>query len=201
MLLEQNRPGLLQLRVTDVKQFVYCPRVVYFSYLMPVEKKITLKMEYGKEEHIELDRLEKRRTFRAYRLTEAAERRFHVRLHSERLALSGVLDMLLVQGDTYFPVEFKYTRRSPELNHKYQLTAYAMLVEDVIDRPVRAGFIYVSDDRIAHPIEITQNMRDFVREILGSIREMIRCERIPCSTRHKKKCIDCEFRRFCNDTQ
>lgn len=200
VLLEQDRPGLLQLRVTDVKQFVYCPRVVYFSYLMPVEKKTTLKMEYGKEEHIELDRLEKRRTFRAYRLADDAERRFHVRFYSERLALSGVLDMLLVQRDAYFPVEFKYTRHPPELNHKYQLTAYAMLVEDATGKPVRAGFVYVSADKVAYPIEITQNMRDFVREILGSIREMIRREAVPRPTRQKRKCVDCEFRRFCNDT-
>ncbi|NPV80777.1 MAG: CRISPR-associated protein Cas4 [Firmicutes bacterium] len=201
MLSELERPGQLQLRVTDVKQFVYCPRVVYFSYLLPIEKKVTRKMEYGKEEHIELDRLEKRRTFRAYELTDDAERRFHVNLSSERLALSGVLDMLLVQGNAYYPVEFKYTRRPPELNHKYQLMAYAMLLEDTVGKPVRAGFVYVSEDRIAYPIDFTPNMRKFVREILASIREMIKREQMPHRARQKKKCVDCEFRRFCNDIE
>ncbi|MBC7084465.1 MAG: CRISPR-associated protein Cas4 [Firmicutes bacterium] len=199
MLAEPERPALLELRVTDVKQFVYCPRIVYFTYLMPIEKKVTRKMEYGKEEHVQLDRLEKRRTFRAYGLTDDAERRFHVHLRSERLALSGVLDMLLVQRDTYYPVEFKYTRRRPELNHKYQLMACAMLLEDTVAKPVRAGFVYVTEDRTAYPVEFTQNMRDFVRATLTSIRDMIRYEKMPPPTRQRRKCVDCEFRRFCND--
>jgi len=199
MLAELERPALLELRVTDVKQFVYCPRVVYFTYLMPIEKKVTRKMEYGKEEHVQLDQLEKRRTFRAYGLTDDTERRFHVHLRSERLALSGVLDMLLVQRDIYYPVEFKYTRRPPELNHKYQLMAYAMLLEDTVGKPVRAGFVYVTGDRTAYHVEFTQNMRDFVRATLASIRDMIRRESMPRPARQKGKCVDCEFRRFCND--
>ncbi len=201
MVVERDTPGLLQLRVSDIKQYVYCPRVVYFSYLMPIDKKTTLKMEYGKESHVELSRLERRRTPCAYCLADDARREFHVRLYSERLALSGILDMLLVQGTSYFPVEFKYTHHSPELNHKYQLTAYAMLVEDVIGRPVRAGFIYVSNDKAAYLVEITQNMRDFVRETLSSIRRMICTELVPRPSRQRKKCVDCEFRRFCNDVR
>ena len=201
MLLELDRPQTLRLRVTDIKQFMYCPRVVYFTYLMPVEKKTTRKMEYGKDEHIELTRLERRRTFRAYGLTDEAERIFRVPLYSDRLELSGILDMLLVQGQMRYPVEFKHTRQAPALNHKYQLTAYAMLIEDMTDRPVRSGFIYISKDKTAYPIEFTQNMRDFVRHILGSVRKMISEERLPTRTRQKKRCIDCEFRLFCNDIE
>jgi len=201
MLLELDRSQTLRLRVTDIKQFMYCPRVVYFTYLMPVDKKTTRKMQYGKDEHIELARLEKRRTFRAYGLTDEAERIFQVRLYSERLELSGILDMLLVQGPMYYPVEFKHTRQAPALNHKYQLTAYAMLLEDMTNRPIRSGFIYISKGKTAYSVQFTQNMRDFVRHILQSVRSMILEEQLPTRTRQKKRCVDCEFRLFCNDIE
>lgn len=38
----------MMLRVSDLKQFIYCPRIVYYNYVMPVEKKTTYKMEHGK---------------------------------------------------------------------------------------------------------------------------------------------------------
>ncbi len=59
---------MLKLRVADVKQYIYCPRVIYFTYVCPVDKKVTRKIQYGHEAHLELDRLEKRRTFKRYNL-------------------------------------------------------------------------------------------------------------------------------------
>ena len=36
---------MIELCVTDLKQFVYCPRIPFYQYVMPVEKKATFKME------------------------------------------------------------------------------------------------------------------------------------------------------------
>ncbi len=38
------------IRVNDIKQYFYCPRVVFYQYSMPVEKKNTRKMELGRAE-------------------------------------------------------------------------------------------------------------------------------------------------------
>jgi len=46
------------LRVNDLKQFEYCPRIVFYNTVMPVERKVTVKMERGKEEELRLDALE-----------------------------------------------------------------------------------------------------------------------------------------------
>ncbi len=184
--------------MTDVKQFVYCQRIIYFTYLMPVDRRITAKMAYGKESHAELDRLERRRGFRSYRLEEA-ERRFHVPLESRRLGLHGILDMLLVSPQGYFPVEFKDTTRPPGLNHKYQLVAYAMLVEEKYRQPVREGYIYLIPLKRAIAIPITQEMRDFVRSVIGRIEGMVLTEKIPAVTREIRKCVDCEWRNYCGD--
>ena len=40
---------LFPLRVNDLKQFEYCPRIVFYNTVMPVERKSTVKMERAKE--------------------------------------------------------------------------------------------------------------------------------------------------------
>ncbi len=189
---------MINLKVSDIKQFLYCPRILYFSYVCPVAKKTSHKMNYGKEEHFELERLEKRRTFRRYRL-ESGERKFHTRLYSPRLRLEGMLDMHIVTDGETIPVEFKYSSHQPALNHKYQLVAYAMLLEDNYQKPVRRGFLYLIPGNRIYSIEITPSAREFVKESLRKIRQMIATETFPRPPYSKGKCKDCEYRNYCRD--
>ncbi|MCL6477219.1 MAG: CRISPR-associated protein Cas4 [Peptococcaceae bacterium] len=189
---------MLKLRVNDVKQYFYCPRVVYFNYVCPVRVKATRKMEYGREAHLELDRLEKRRTFKRYNLTEG-KRFFHTHLYSPRLGLEGRLDMYIEAAGEKFPVEFKSTSGGLSLNHKYQLVAYAMLLEDHFNMPVRFGFVYLDGPGGVHPVEITPNCREFVKVALREIRELVGRERMPPPPPGGRRCRDCEYKNFCGD--
>ena len=188
----------LSLRVTDVKQYVYCPRIIYFTYCLPVKRPLTYKMVEGKLSHEETRALERRRSLRAYGLSEG-ERHFSVHLYSERLGLSGLLDMVIITSAEVIPVEFKHTTGKLGLNHKYQLAAYALLVEDKWQRPVRRAFVYFIPAKKALEVPITANMRRFVVKTLGKIRALVAAELLPEATRHRGRCVDCEFRRYCND--
>ncbi len=57
------------LTVNDLKQYLYCPRVVYYYTVVPVDRKITYKMERGRLSQAELERLEVRRKLTKYGLT------------------------------------------------------------------------------------------------------------------------------------
>ncbi len=190
----------ISLTVTAIKQFVYCPRIIYFTYCLPLKRPTTYKMQEGKLEHESNEERESRRSLRAYGLSEG-ERHFAVRLTSERLALTGVLDMVIVTPQELIPVEFKSSTGSLGLNHKYQLTAYAMLVEDWKDKAVRRGFVYFIPQKRAVEVAVTPNMRAFVKKALGDIRGMIAKEMIPEGTRHAGRCVDCEFKNYCNDRE
>ncbi len=80
--------------------------------------------------------LERRRGYGAYGL-ERGERQFGVWLRSERLGLSGKLDLLIVTAEACFPVDFKDTAGGVRANHRMQLAAYALLAEEAYD--VRRG--------------------------------------------------------------
>lgn len=185
------------LKVSDIKQYLYCPRIIYFTYVLPVEKKVTPKMAFGKEEHLQIAKRETRRKLSVYGL-ENGQRFFGVSLYSPRLELEGVLDMYLATPRGYFPVDYKAACRIA-LNHKYQLIAYALLLEETLGHPVRGGFIYLIPRASAYFIEATPEARLFTKRILGAIRTLVAAERFPRDSRSKSRCWDCEYKNFCGD--
>lgn len=185
------------LKVTDLKQFVYCPRILYYTYVLPIPRPVTSKMEFGKQEHIELDHLEKRRKLSRYGL-DSGERIFHAAFYSERLGIEGKLDLHIVKDKEIFPVEFKH---SSDLffNQKLQLAGYALLLEDTLKRPVRTGFLYLIPKKEIVVIPITQDLRDYVHKTINDIRTLILEQKYPRATNRRRRCIECEFKRYCKD--
>lgn len=186
------------LRVNDLKQWEYCRRIVFYNTVMPVARKSTIKMERGKQVEIKLDALETRRSLRRYRLVEG-ERRFNVSLSSERLGLSGKLDLLITTPEACYPVDFKYTRERPHRNHVLQVAGYALLVEDVMERPAPAAFIYITTSNQVLRVNLTDGLKDLVRRRLGEIRRMIGEAILPDPTPVRARCEACEFRNYCGD--
>lgn len=190
---------MISLRVSDLKQYIYCPRILYFYYVLPVPRRVTRKMEYGKMEHIEIQQLEKRRGLKPYGILEG-KRSFQISLSSTRLGMHGVLDMMITSADSnIYPVDFKHSLRQKDLHQKYQLAAYAMLLEEAYQRPVRFGFLYLIPAKKIVPVEITGGMREHVKKVISAIKNVVMGERMPAYVRSKQRCTDCEFRNYCAD--
>ena len=189
---------MIHLRVSDLKQFVYCQRVVFYNYVMPVEKKATFKMEYGKIAEDKIDRLENRRKLKEYGLS-SGTREFHKQLYSEKYGLSGKVDLLIKTDAAYYPVDFKYTTSQPHKNHLYQLLGYAIILEDVYNRNVDKGFVYLIPKEDAVVFDLTGKVKEETKNLLDDIRNMIHCQQIPPPVNSPTKCLDCEYRNFCGD--
>jgi len=196
--LSSGESSVVPLRVNDLKQFEYCPRIVFYNTVVPVERKITVKMERGKEEELRLDALEKRRTLKRYELG-SGERRFHLGLESVRLGLSGKLDLLIISPKGFFPVDFKYTRGRPHRNHLVQLAGYALLVEENFQTRVDTAFIYLAPVEQVVSVAISQQLKDQTLDRLMEIRSIIRDGILPAATSVRARCEECEFRNFCGD--
>jgi CRISPR-associated exonuclease Cas4 len=187
----------LELTVTDIRQHVYCPRIPYYRYTLPLERPVTAKMDLGKEEHESTSAKEARRTLKAYGIKEG-KRRFGVDLYSGSLGLRGKIDMVIFTPHEVVPIEYKMAS-AIGLHHKYQLTAYAMLAEYTFGGTVSRAFVYLTPAKKAQEIPITPAMRAHVKKILAVLRSSIENERLPRPTPHRKRCTDCEYRRFCGD--
>lgn len=188
----------IELRVSDIKQHGYCPRIVYYQYVLPVDRAPTYKMEHGKAVQIDVEALEKRRKLRAYGI-EGGERLFNLWLRSHHLGLSGRLDLLIRSGSDYFPVDFKYTEDVPRRNLQLQLAAYALLVEEHFRMSVSTDFLYLIPRKDVVIFELSEKLKEEVKAIMSTIRGMIRTERLPEPTPVRSRCHDCEYQNYCAD--
>lgn len=195
---EEGSAAPFMVRVNDLKQFAYCPRIVFYQYAMPVQRKATFKMERGKEVELRVEQLEKRRKLREYGLAEG-RRRFQVWLTATRLGVSGRVDLMIETPHGIFPVDFKDTRARVQHNHHVQLCAYALLIEERIGRPVSHGFIYRVPRNDVTPVEMTEALRAETLRAIDEVRDMVLAERMPPATSVRGRCADCEYRNYCGD--
>jgi CRISPR-associated exonuclease Cas4 len=200
----------IPLAVSDVRQWTFCPRVLWHRRMMPHRVRETPKMALGRDAEAALERLERRRGARRYGLA-AATRRFSVRLESARLGVRGVCDLVLdvpagVPGgggtSRVHPVEVKRTEGGASEHHTVQLAGYAMLLEEQESRPsgsVDTGFLLLLPAERLVPVALGTEVRAAFERALGDIRAMLTEERFPAPTRHRAFCPQCEYVRFCGD--
>lgn len=191
---------------TDVKQYVFCPRVTYFSRVMRIRPIMGAQQEAAQKSHEKLSDMEKRRksVLRSGFPIPVRSKQFDVNLVSNRLHVHGRLDMLLLTMDReYIPVEFKdmkSKRRGVHLDHKYQLVTLALLVEDAFQVVVKRGLLYYFPDDKAVFVPITQNMKTRAKKYLQGILRMIEseeppdpraeCRRIRVGCGYADQCVD-----------
>jgi len=186
------------LTVTDIRQYLYCARVFYFTVFLATTRPLTYKMDEGIRQHEEEATREERRSLRPYGLTEG-ERALDLRLTSERMGLAGRLDMAIRTRGEAIPVEHKYSTAGIGTHQRYQLAAYALLLEEAWGLPVRRAFVYAIPLRRAVEVPIRPGMRRYVTRTLHAMRRLLEWESMPPPTRHTGRCRECEFRRYCGD--
>lgn len=192
------------LEVTDLKQWRYCGRVVWYHHCLPDIRPMTDLMEHGKLSHQSEVGREERRSLRSYGLT-VGERSFDLPLRSERLGLRGRVDLAIATPDQISPgaealvIEYKDTEQKVGTHIKVQLVAYALMLEEQWGLPVRTGYVYRIPLRSAERIAMTTALRRQVTQTVQEIQAAISTEAMPPPPTSRRLCVDCEFRRFCND--
>jgi CRISPR-associated exonuclease Cas4 len=184
--------------ITDLKQWAYCPRVVYYHHVMPAPAKPTYKMREGLAAQEMIESLEMRRKLREYGL-EAARRRFGVWLESQELGLSGKIDLLLEAPEEIAVVDFKLTSGEPGRNHRIQLTGSSRLGESACGRPARRAFLYRIPDNRIFVEPVTDELRRAVKAAIGDIRRTGQSQLCPKPTDVRGRCVECEFANYCAD--
>lgn len=188
-------------RVTDLKQWAYCPRILYYLVCLPDVRPRTYLMDIGKEVGEEEARREIRRSLRAYRLAEG-RRELDVAVQSKTWGLRGRVDLVIWVDEPspgeVIPVDFKFSHRAGE-HFQLQLMAYGVLLEEMSGKPAHRGFLIEIPLRRAVEVPFTPALRAKMKEILEQMRGVLESERLPPPTAQLQRCVSCEFRRFCND--
>lgn len=183
--------------VTDLRQWHFCRRIVYYRFNWPPVRPQPYVLGEGKEAHEEVWR----RMVRRQRLRGIPEGEYwyEVGWVSERWGLSGKVDLVVVREEEAIPVDFKDSRKVEASHFRVQLAAYGLLVEERFGRPALRGFLYSIPRRLAVEVGFTSPLR---RKVVETVREMaaaVQGESLPAGPPTRARCVACEFRRFCND--
>lgn len=192
----ESQPWVM--RVSELRQWEYCRRVVYYRYVMPAPYRESYKMQAARRVEEAEQALERRRTGRRFGLRDFV-RRFDLSLESEKLGLIGRVDLLLEGDNEVWPVEVKDTANGVRANHVIQLAAYALLVEERFEKACREGFVYLPQRRCVEAVTLGAVERERVHKAMAEMREAIEREELPTATTNRSKCRDCEYRNYCGD--
>jgi CRISPR-associated exonuclease Cas4 len=190
--------------VTDIKHYVYCPRLVYFDRVLHATPVFGSQQEDSKELHEDYVQKELRRKDAVYYSPEfeAAEKFLFTALSSPSLGLQGNVDLIIktARGE-YVPVEYKNMNSDKGkvcMDHKYQLVAYGLLIEESYGTVVRRGFVDYIPEGLVLQFEITPTMKSHVKRVIGHIKRIIKDEELPPIRVAKQKCAGgCGHKQVC----
>ena len=188
------------LTVTDLKQYTYCPRVLFFQRCLPGVRPVTVKMEEGIRAQDDAEARERRRQLRCYGFT-TGDRHFDVPLRSAALGLTAVVDLVIMRPDgqsLVIPVDYKLSDLASE-HFRVQLACYGLLLEEEMGLPAPYGFLYFIPERRAEKVTLPATLKLRTKAALSQMRCVIETEIMPAPTSKSARCVNCEFRRFCND--
>lgn len=122
-----------------------------------------------------------------------------VALHSLRLGLTGIADVVEVHGAARIPYPVEYKRGRPKAHRadEVQLCAQAMCLEEMTGVPVPRGALYYGRNRRRQEIEFDFALRSLTEKIAGETRRMIKSGITPPPAYTPEKCDACSLIDVC----
>ena len=155
--------------LTSALEVLYCPRNFYLRYVEGVDVK-DWKMERGKVED------EQRR--KTVYIGERVQRR-QMRLVSDKLGISCLIDAIEDDGGKIYPIEFKTGEVSNRLYDRAQLCAEAMVLEDVLGVRINKGYIYYAESHKRIEVNFDYKLRQHVMEAIELAHDILLGNIIP----------------------
>ena len=121
---------------------------------------------------------------------------------SEILQLKGIIDRIEVYENSYVPIELK-TGKMPKdgvwPNHRIQIAAYAMLLEEKFQTKVKDGFINYLDAKESRRIAINPFMKEEIIQLISEIQILLKNSYPPKYCENRNKCANCGIKETCYD--
>ncbi|MBP7796709.1 MAG: CRISPR-associated protein Cas4 [Elusimicrobiales bacterium] len=186
------------LNPVDFKNYLYCPREIFYKYVNLIETEPTVKMNAGYQLHKRIEELEKKRTLIKYGIGNC-DKKFNFKVYSKSEGISGIIDMLLEDEESMYPVDFKMTESIIIDGYKLQLYAYSRALSSIYEKRCDLGFIYFITSNKILKVDFDEDLISNYIRIKSEILNMIKSEKLPDPTNEREKCSGCEYINFCGD--
>ncbi len=182
-----------------IRQYHFCPRIVYFQELTNIKPIYPRHVNFGIDYHRYQEKLSKNRKFKKLNI-EFYEVILDKYLENETLNICGKIDLALVNKDEIIPIEFKDTgSKKPNYAHILQLCRYGVLLENHYSKSFKTAFISYSNNLKLHKINITPKIKDDFFDTIKKIEKILENDIFPNSSANEAKCTQCEYLNYCDD--
>ena len=185
--------------VNLIRQWCYCPRIVYYIELTNFSVNYPRWVNQGEEFHEKEVIRWQRRNLSRFGLEEGRVYLNHPIL-SEEKGLHGIADMIIETEKNVFPVEFKLASSQKKRGGLLQLATYAILAEHTFQKPCPYGFL-TEGSKSLHKVDITKDLRDQIMQVVSEIGQMLEKGVKPDSSATINQCSNCEYLNHCNDRE
>lgn len=172
-----------------LNQLEYCPRRFWYMFVLG-EIEVNAPVLEGVLEH------ERAHTTGQERQDETVTYR-RVQVWSDRLRLTGFVDLVEERAGELVPVEYKRGRMARWLNDHIQLCAQALCLEERTGRPVTAGYLFYFGSRRRDRVEFTLELRARTEASVRTAFELLAAGQMPGLAENRRKCRDCSLEPIC----
>ena len=126
------------------------------------------------------------------------------KISSTKLGLRGIIDQIETYPAGMVPVELK-TGKTPREGvwpaHKIQIAAYALLLEEFYNKPIKEGFVVYLDAKQRRHIPINPFLRLEVTNLIKKSKALLASKEAPLFCANKNKCNVCGLKDDCFNEQ
>jgi len=193
-----NTSHEIWLTADDIKEWYWCPRVLFFRYYSDVSflnRMYPKRRAMGRQYLSLVKRLHRNLPFDIN--IEDAE--YSVLFSSDSFMLSGVVDIIITdrKGISY-PVTCCYRMSRRSRSAAVLVGAYHFLMQSSGRKVNGLGFAIGIDCGRSMYIDVSKDSID-IEKAMDKIRMMIIHEAIPPAPTHRGKCVQCNYIRYCAD--
>ena len=123
--------------VNLIRQFHFCPRIVYYSLLTNIKPVYPKHVELGLKYHEVQEKLSKNRKFKKLKIDyqKIVLNKF---LEDTELGIYGKVDLVLIAKEEVVPIEFKFIKpKKPSYSHILQLFGYGYLLKSITAKSLK----------------------------------------------------------------
>lgn len=182
----------LYLTATDLMNYLYDPRIIYFVHVLKTPQATTVKELEGRKKYEEFQVKSKRS--KIIKELPLLPKIYDLYISSSKYRIATKVDCVAVDKNKNqaYPIQVKYSLKPRVLyrTQTFQLVMEALLIEEQLGYKVPHGYVKFLRSGDFVKVKITQKLKDELLEILSEIESIIQSEKLPKGTPHKRKNID-----------
>ncbi|GIX41410.1 MAG: hypothetical protein KatS3mg129_1143 [Leptospiraceae bacterium] len=186
------------LPISFFREFFFCKRIPYFYFRNINNESKALFYKQGVEFQIEKIKNLKKRLIKNLNFPDG-KLYYNKNVFSNNYKIYGICDLFIETTDNIYPVEIKILTKRVRKGHIFQVYAYGLCLEEMLNKTFNKGFLLYGKRAKIYYIERNKELDEEFKNIYNKILELICMNYLPSSSATIHQCAQCEFLNLCND--